>query len=226
MALQFEVKSLDDLDESIKALYVAHGDVFRLSVEGIDPADELKEALKKERALSSEAKTKAKALEDANKLAEEARATEKGEYKTLWERQQEETSGYKSKLEELTQQVSASRRGTLQAELIAEFTKDPERVHAWKGIVQEFIKNDDSGDAVLSQGGMTIEKATLVAQLKAKYHFLVDGSKAEGGNSQGNKGQGAQTTNPFKKGENFNLTEQSRIRRENPELAKSLKAQA
>ena len=103
MALQFEVKSLDDLDESIKALYVAHGDVFRLAVEGIDPADELKEALKKERALSSEAKTKAKALEDANKLAEEARATEKGEYKTLWERQQEETSGYKTQLETLKQ---------------------------------------------------------------------------------------------------------------------------
>ena len=218
MALQFEVKSLDDLDESIKALYVAHGDVFRLAVEGIDPADELKEALKKERALSSEAKTKAKALEDANKLAEEARATEKGEYKTLWERQQEETSGYKTQLETLKQTVAEKDKHLKVQSVIGALTKDEAKADALKGIVSNYISTDQDGNVIYSQGGIELTKA--------KYHFLVDGSKAEGGNSQGNKGQDAQTTNPFKKGENFNLTEQSRIRRENPELAKSLKAQA
>jgi len=226
MALQFEVKSLDDLDESIKALYVAHGNVFRLSVEGIDPADELKEALKKERALSSESKAKAKALEDANKLAEEARATEKGEYKTLWERQQEETSGYKTQLETLKQTVAEKDKHLKVQSVIGALTKDEAKADALKGIVSNYISTDQDGNVIYSQGGIELTKAKLVEQLTATYHFLVDGSKAEGGNSQGNKGQGAQTTNPFKKGENFNLTEQSRIRRENPELAKSLKAQA
>jgi len=226
MALQFEITTLEGLEENLAALYVAHGDVFRLSVDGLDDGAELKEALRKERELSKDSKARSKALEDANRVAEEARATEKGEYKTLWEREQEEKRGFQAQLEALKQTVSEKDRGILQAELIAEFTNDPARVTAWKGILQEFIKTDENGNANLSQGGVDINRADLVGKLKTMYAFLVDGSKAEGGISQGNKGQGAQTSNPFKKGETFNLTKQAELLRDNPELAKSLKAQA
>ena len=49
MALQFEVETLEGIDEGLHGLYAEHNGKFRLSVSGIDPADELKEALRKER---------------------------------------------------------------------------------------------------------------------------------------------------------------------------------
>jgi hypothetical protein len=42
MALVFEVESLDGVDEGFKSLYQEHNGKYRLAVEGIDPADELK----------------------------------------------------------------------------------------------------------------------------------------------------------------------------------------
>ena len=46
MGLKFEIDSLDGVGEAVKGFYTKHGDKYRLDVEGIDPADELKEALK------------------------------------------------------------------------------------------------------------------------------------------------------------------------------------
>src|SRR5690606_7624405 len=61
------------MEESIAGLYERHGDKFRLKVEGIDPADELKEALRKEREERKAAKERAEALErEARERAEEA----------------------------------------------------------------------------------------------------------------------------------------------------------
>ena len=73
MSLKFEVESLEGIDESIAGLYEQYGDKFRLKVEGIDPADELKEALRKEREERKAAKERADALErEARERAEEA----------------------------------------------------------------------------------------------------------------------------------------------------------
>lgn len=72
MGLQFEVESVDDLDDSIKSLYVQHGDKYRLDVSGIDPADELKEALRKEREERKKAKEMLESIEAQRKEAEEA----------------------------------------------------------------------------------------------------------------------------------------------------------
>ena len=58
--LKFEVDTLDGLDDGVKALYQQHGNKFRLAVEGIDPADELKEALRKEREERAAAKANLK----------------------------------------------------------------------------------------------------------------------------------------------------------------------
>ena len=45
MALKFEIDTLDGLDDGLKPLYEAKDGKYRLIVEGIDPADELKKAL-------------------------------------------------------------------------------------------------------------------------------------------------------------------------------------
>src|SRR5574343_271265 len=56
MPLKFEIdrEAHAELPEATQALYAPHGDKFRLQVEGIDPADELKEALRKEREQSAQ----------------------------------------------------------------------------------------------------------------------------------------------------------------------------
>ena len=81
MALAFEIDSLDGVDESVKTLYKEHNGKFRLDVTGIDPADELKSALKNEREERKAAKARAEQLEREKAEAEEVRLREKSEFK-------------------------------------------------------------------------------------------------------------------------------------------------
>ena len=76
-------------------------------------------------------------------------------------------------------------------------------------------------------GGVEVEHDKVLAHLKSKYPFLVDASGVTGGGAPSNNaGGGAANTNPFAKGEGFNLTEQARITRENPQMAAQLKQAA
>ena len=116
MGLQFKVDTLEGVDESTAKLYVKDGDSYKLDVDGIDTADELKSALQKERESSREAKAKLKELSDqkaeSDRLkaeAEEKRLLEKEEFKTLYEKEQKKQSEANEKLLKLQEKVSQSR---------------------------------------------------------------------------------------------------------------------
>ena len=75
--LSFEVDTLDGVEEQFKPLYEEKGGKYRLKVTGIDPADELKEALRKERDDRKAANAKLSDYEKAQAESEAKRLEEK-----------------------------------------------------------------------------------------------------------------------------------------------------
>lgn len=191
MGLQFEVESLDGIDEGIQSLYSEHEGKFRLQVEGIDPADELKAALKKERELSKMSKAQLKALEDSQRERDEQVASEKGEFKTLWEKEQAAKRELQEKLSNFQKSSIEKDKNIKTVEVIAALTKDEAKTEALRGIVNQYISSDEDGNVSYVKDGVEMQKSALVDVLKEKYPFLVDGSKASGGDASGNSGAGS-----------------------------------
>lgn len=190
MALQFEVDSVDGLDENIASLYQEHDGKYRLAVEGIDPADELKSALQKEREERKSAKERLRELEEAQAKIEEARAKEKGEFKSLWEKAQEEKTSIMSELEAFKTKVQEKEKTLAVNSVVSAMTKDEAKAEALHNIVKSFVTINEDGEAVYSKGGIEVEKSALIDELSAKYSFLVDGSKATGGAGRGSNDAG------------------------------------
>lgn len=84
------------------------------------------------------------------------------------------------------------------------------------------FKLDEKGKAITEDG---LDVTTFVSDQKKARPFLWPAGNGAGGTGADGKG-GHTGPNPFKKGATFNLTEQGRITRENPDLAKQLQTQA
>lgn len=93
----------------------------------------------------------------------------------------------------------------------------------------ELVALDASGSPIYSKDGQTkLGIAEWVSELPKKWEYLFEpssGGGASGGSAGGAGSSGAAGTNPWKK-ETFNLTEQGKILKQNPELAARLQAQA
>lgn len=76
--------------------------------------------------------------------------------------------------------------------------------------------------------GSFIDKADFAKRITemADYGDYVSGGNASGAGAPGANDSAGAVKNPFKKGENFNLTEQAKLLKENPELANRLRSQA
>lgn len=225
MALAFEVENLDSVDEGVKALYIEHNGKYRLDVQGIDPADELKEALRKEREESKTAKQRAKDLEDAKAEAEKARLTEKQEFKTLYEQTEAEKRALTERFADFESTIKQKEIDADSYSMAAELTRDTKRAELLRKEIKAFAKYTD-GVIKYEIGGIEVDKSKVIQTIKDAYPFLVDGVDSSGAGARGsNSGQG-QLVNPFKKGADFNLTEQAKLIKDNPELAAILKTQA
>lgn len=189
MALQFEVDSLDGVDEGLQSLYTEHEGKFRLAVEGIDPADELKEALRKEREESKSYKTKAQELEQARKDAEDNSLKEKQEFKTLYERTEQEKRELAEKYSSFQSQIQAKDIETEALKVSSQLTRDTKRAELLKKEVMAFTKYGDNGP-YFEIGGIQVDQAKVLDHLTKEYPFLVDGNQATGGGAAGS-GSGA-----------------------------------
>ena len=190
MSLQFEVESLEGIDENIQQLYVEHEGKYRLAVEGIDPADELKDALRKEREDRAHAKERLRELEEAQAAAEQERLKEKEEFKTLWEREQEAKRELQEKYESFSKQVQQKEIELASNSIAAELTRDTKRAELLKEQIAKFARYTDEG-VKYEMGGVEVGKEKIVEHLTENYGFLVDGSQASGGGAAGAKGSGA-----------------------------------
>lgn len=188
--LKYELTTLEGLEESFKPLYVEHDGKYRLKVKGIDPADELKKALQKEREEAKGAKNKLSELERERQEAEEKRLAEKQEFEKLWQAEKEAKSKTAAELEALRKSISEKERREAALQVAMSLTKDAKRAELLTKEAMALIHH--TPDGITYADGMDSEK--LKMKLKADYPFLVDGNQASGGGTTGGAGAGATRT--------------------------------
>ena len=221
MALQFEItkEAHEALDEGVKALYSEKGDVFRLDVQGIDPADELKEALRKEREDRAAAKSKLKELEDAKAKADQQSLEEKQEFEKLWKSEQERSATTAKELDDLRTSIAQKDRNSEAYKIVSTLATETARAEILQQQALGFIHHTPDGIKINGPDGEAWDAAKLTAHLKEKYPFLVDGSKATGGGATG----GGSSGGAAKKFNEYTGAELVAIRKEDPAAYDQLK---
>lgn len=190
MALAFEIDSLDGLEEPIKSLYKPHGEKFRLDVSGIDPADELKGALQREREERKAAKARAEQLEREKAEAEEERLREKSEFKELYERE-------KSAAQKLREEWEAEKAATNKEKINSAAVKigvalgDQESsIKLLTREAKDFI-TIENGQIKYEMGGIEVDEAAVIKYLVENFGNICKPSGANGGGAVGGKNGGA-----------------------------------
>ena len=186
--LQFERDNLEGVDEGIASYYEqTDSGKYRLKVEGIDPADELKSALQKEREERKAAKERLASLESEKKKLEEQTLLEKQEFKTLYERETEAKTALQKQLEELSGKIQKKETKAAAMSIALQLTKDTKRAELLTEIAEKNARYGENGVS-FELGGVPVESDKLVEHLKASYPFLVDGSGATGTGATGQSG--------------------------------------
>lgn len=220
MALKFELESLDGLDDGVKSLYVEHNGKYRLQVDGIDPADELKEALRKERDERKAAKEKLAEVERAQQEAEAKRMEEAQQFESLYKNTKGELEKRTQEFEEYKRKLADKERSELAVTLATSLTRDTKRAELLKKEALAFIQHTADGVVISGPDGtMTAEQ--LKESLAKNYPFLVDGNQASGGNASG----GSKSGGAAKKFNEYTGAELSAIRKDNPSEYERLRSE-
>lgn len=226
MALKFEItkEEFEALEEGRQALYSEHGDGYRLQVEGIDPADELKEALRKEREERAEAKRKLQEFESEAEKRERERLEKQQEWEKLSKTERERAEKLDKELAELRDKVANSERTATAEGIVAglidkEATGGVQRYGLLKKEAMQFIAHTPEGVKINGPDGEAWDAKQLGKYLTEQYPFLVDGSKASGGGAPGGKGGGAVT----KKFSEHTGAELKALKEQDPEAYKRLR---
>ena len=200
--LKFEVdeSGLGALDESVRGFYEKRGDVYRLKVEGIDPADELKEALKKERNLKSEVEKRLSQIEQERRQQEEESLKKSGEFKKLYESEAEKSARLQRELEEERETRRKERQAVQQEKINSETLKicstvavDDSSLELLAEKMRQFAIYTDEG-IQYEIGGVKVTREKVIDMLSNKYPRLVKGSGASGGGATGGVSGGAGKT--------------------------------
>lgn len=194
MALKFEIsaEAFEALEDSQKSLYGKHGENYRLDVEGIDPADELKEALRKEREDRAEAKRKLQEYETEAEKRERSRLEQQQEWEQLSKADREKADRLSAELQEMRDSVANEKRNAAAQSVVSELTRDTARERLLKKEAMQFITHTPEGVKINGPDGDAWDSKKLAEYLRESYPFLVDGSGASGGGaSGGGKGGGA-----------------------------------
>jgi len=211
--LKFEVDTLDGLDDGVKALYQPHGNKFRLAVEGIDPADELKEALRKEREERAAAKAKLKELEDKRVAEENDRLTKAGEFEALYKKATESSAATAKELQELKDKIATKEREATAEQIAGIKTRDTARFELLKKEALRFVQYTPEGIKINGDDGSAMTAEQVADHLAKKYPFLADGNQASGGGANGTHNNGG----AMKKFTEYSAAELSAIRKDTPE---------
>jgi len=231
--LKYKLENLDGLTDEQKAMYQEKDGAFYLQIEGMPQGEDvtgLKNKLDQLLSEKKQAADAAKAEAEKRRQAEEDAAREKGDYEALAKSFQEKIAALENEKKELAE-TSAKKEIARQASLIAaDLAEGPNQEILSTFIERRLRLEGDDLKVTDEKGNLTI---STVDQLKEefktnpKFGALVIASKASGGGAHGaGNGGGAATSNPWKKGKDFNLTEQGRILKKDPELADRLKKEA
>lgn len=213
--LKFEIGKEDHeaLDENLRDFYEPHGEGYRLKVEGIDPADEIKEALRKEREERAEAKRKLQEFEKEREEAERKRLEEKQEFEQLYKQESEDKTKLHQELDELKRSIANKERESEAVKLVSELTRDTKRADLLKREALCYIHHTPEGIKINGPDGEAWDASKLSEYLKENYPFLADGSKASGGGASGAGNNGGAVTKRF---DQMTGAELSELRKKDP----------
>lgn len=211
MALNFEIDSIDELDEGVKELYVQHGDKFRLDVSGIDPADELKDALNKERQERKDAKQKLADLQTAQAENQRKADEEKGEFKSLYEREQEDKRSLQERLDSMLKEKRDNALDSASRLIGTSLSKDVQRANLLAEQALKFARYKEDGSISYEIGGIEVGKDKVIDHLTSEFPFLVDGLDSSGGGASGGNNSGA-----MKKPSDMSSTERLEFKNRDP----------
>lgn len=185
--LEFEIESLDGVDDSLKSLYSEHEGKFRLQVKGIDPADELKKALANERNQSKETKTKLVELERLKQELEEKQLQEKQQFETLWKSEKEAKTKTLQELEALKNSISEKERDAIAMRIVSAIGKNDAEIKALKREALDYIQSAPDGIAF---NGVNDENQ--LREKMVEFYTQIKGNQSSGGGANGNtNGKGA-----------------------------------
>lgn len=175
MGLQFEVDNIDSLDDGIKSLYKEHNGKFRLEVEGIDPADELKSALQKERdnnkLFSQELKELKKIADEASKKALE----EQGNYKELSEKFHNEKVEAQKNYNDLLSQINSAKSDDMVRKFAESMTNDATEQKIIAKFAKDYVQIENN----------EVSFSKDVSDIESELSVFVQ-NKAKGSNDNGN----------------------------------------
>lgn len=197
--LKFEITADEfaALEESQQALYDKRGDGYRLQVEGIDPADELKEALRKEREERAEAKRKLQEFETEAEKRERERLESQQEWEQLSKADRERAEKLDKELNELRGTIAQEKRASSAAEITASLTRDTAREKLLRKEAMQFIHHTPEGIKINGPDGEAWDGKQLAEYLRKEYPFLVDGNGSSGGGAPGGKNGGGAAGKKF-----------------------------
>ena len=136
------------------------------------------------------AKQKAKELEELQQQEAEARAKEKGEFKTLYENEQKAKAELAEKYEAFEKRIQAKDIETEAVKIASELTRDTKRHSLLQEQIAKLAKYTPEG-VKFEMGGVEVDRDKVLAHINDNYPFLVDASGATGGGATGGKGGGA-----------------------------------
>lgn len=184
MALKFEVDSLEGVDDAIKPLYQEHNGKFRLAVEGIDPADELKNALSREREERKSAKQRAEELQKALEAKELAELEGQKKYEELYKREQETRNKTAAELELLRKSIAERELSESALKVAGSLTRDAAKADLLKKEAMAYAVHSADG-VKFTVDGVDVTAEQLQQHLAKQYPFLADGVQSSGGGASG-----------------------------------------
>jgi hypothetical protein len=190
MALKFEVDTLEGVEESHKGFYTEHNGKYRLSVEGLDPADEVKGALAKEREERKRAKAEADELRKALEGKELTELESQKKYEELYKKAQETSGKTAAELTALQNKIADRDKSEAARKVAASLTRDTAKAALLQKEIMGLTRHSESGVSFEGDSGvMTAEQ--VAAHITKQYPFLVDGNQSSGGGAAGGNGGGA-----------------------------------
>jgi len=169
------------------------------------------------------------------KTGEQQQLENSGEYRQLWEDSKETNKALERRITELENELDAERQArrteTLRTKALQQISEAKAlRPDQMLALLQPNLREVEGAPVVL-EGGMEVPLNDYLARLRTPesgwdHHFAPNGAKGMGTTpSTGGTGSSYGKPNPFRP-ETRNLTEQSRLYREDPALYERLKSEA
>ena len=253
--LKYIVTSEDDLpeDEKLRELYVKEGDKWVLNVQGVVPkkqVDEfrtenvkLRKEVEKFKGIDpEEVPAKLQRLTEVEEELEALKDTDKNKVKELVEqRTNEMKTAHEKQLKALQDEAAGLRSNLKTLKIDQQITESgagfglrngaaPDLVARARSVFDldddgNIVARDADGQQIFNKAGEPLSPNDWVESMTKDAAHLFDPNEGTGSKGGAKGGGPLAGTNPWKK-ETFNMTEQGRILKEDPERARRLAAQA